>query len=137
MGKEKSLIDGIKSYTHIFFSSLTAASLTLAAFAVGCAAGRPDHFVGLLQPQAGTCDPPSRAELILDGSHVSFTPREGIISLDGALAADGSLNATATSNGMDHAPYRQTFIGKLAGDRVTGTYTTPRCRYSANLSAPR
>jgi hypothetical protein len=71
----------------------------------------------------------------LNESHVLFTPREGIISLDGVLAADGSIRASATTTGMDRAPYRQTFVGTLTGDRITGTYATPRCRYVANLSA--
>ena len=135
MGKEKILLNGIISYTPPRRRRLTAPSLGFAALAAACAAGPPDHFADLLQPQAGTCDPPSRAELILNNSHVLFTPREGIISLDGMLAADGTIRAAIVTNGMDHTPYRQTFIGSLIGDKATGSYTTPRCRYVVTLTA--
>ena len=137
MGKEKSLLNNIKSYLGAGRTARAAVCLTFAAFAAGCASGRPDHFAGPLQPQAGTCDPPARAELTLKGSHVLFSPREGILSLDGGLAADGTISATATTNGMNHTPYRQTFIGSLSGDHVTGTFTTPRCHYSVSLAATR
>jgi hypothetical protein len=137
MGKEKILSKRIKSYLDIGPPKLAAMGLTLAAFTAGCGANRPDHFAGPLQPLSGTCDPPGRGALVLNGSHVLFTPREGIVTLDGALAPDGSITASATSTGMDHTPYRQTFAGNLAGDRVTGTLTTPRCRYSVDLAATR
>src|SRR5271163_2128113 len=137
MGKEKIHLDSILSYLPADPRALTALCLCIAALAAGCAAGPPDHFAGLLQPQAGTCDPPGRAELILNESHVLFTPREGIIALDGTLAADGTIRASTVSNGMDHTPYRQTFNGQLTGDKVTGSYTTPRCRYAVTLTAPR
>jgi hypothetical protein len=137
MGKEKNHQNGIISYMRVWPPAIAALSLTMVAFAAGCAAGRPDHFAGLLQPQTGTCDPPGLAELILHDTHVLFTPHEGIISLTGVLAADGSIRASVTASGMDHTPYRQTFVGNLAGDRVIGTYITPRCRYLVNLAAPR
>jgi hypothetical protein len=135
MGKEKILFNDIISYTPTRRRAFMALGLSFAALAAACAAGPPDHFAGLLQPQAGTCDPPSRAELNLNNSRVLFTPREGIISLEGALAADGTIRATAVSNGMDRTPYGQTFIGSLTGEKVTGSYTTPRCRYAVTLSA--
>src|SRR5580698_7744628 len=135
MGKEKFLLNGIISYAPTRRRALTALSPSVAALGAACAAGPPDHFAGLLQPQAGTCDPPSRAELILSNSHVLFTPREGIISLDGTLAADGTIRAATVSNGMDRTPYRQTFIGSLTGEKVTGAYATPRCRYVVTLTA--
>ena len=135
MGKEKILLSGIMSYTPVATHVFSALCLGFAALAACCAAVPPDHFAGVLQPQAGTCDPPSRAALILSDSHVLFTPREGIISLDGTLAADGTIRAAAVSNGMDRTPYRQTFIGSLIGAKVTGSYTTPRCRYVVTLTA--
>ena len=135
MGKEKILLAGIISYMRLCPLALASISLSFAAFAAGCAASRMDHFAGLLVPEAGTCDPPSRAELTLNGSRVLFTPREGIISLEGVIAADGAIRAGAMSNGMDHAPYRQAFVGNLTGRLVIGTFTTPRCRYIANLTA--
>jgi len=135
MGKENFHVDGIISYTAIRFRARAALSLSFAALVASCATGRPDHFAGSLQPQAGTCDPPSRAALTLNDAHVVFTPHEGVVALDGVLAADGSIRATTLSNGMDRTPYRQTFVGSLAGDRVTGSYTTPRCRYTVTLTA--
>jgi hypothetical protein len=138
MGKEKNHLKCILSYTAAracAFAVLGAAITAVGGLIASCAAERPDHFAGVLQPQAGTCDPPGRAKLVLNGSHVLFTPREGIIILDGAVAADGTIRATATSNGMDRTPYRQTFTGNLAGDRVSGSYMTPRCRYTVTLMA--
>jgi hypothetical protein len=70
MGKEKIHLDSILSYLPADPRALTALGLCIAALAAGCAAGPPDHFAGLLQPQAGTCDLPGRAELILNESHV-------------------------------------------------------------------
>jgi hypothetical protein len=137
MGKEKILQNDNISYILLGRLAPAVIRLGFAALAAGCAVGRPDRFAGPLQPQAGTCDPPSRAELILNDSHVLFTPREGVISLEGALAADGTISANATSSGMDRTPYHQTFIGNLTGDRVTGTYSTQRCRYLATLAATR
>ncbi|MEJ0047571.1 MAG: hypothetical protein WDN04_16685 [Rhodospirillales bacterium] len=139
MGKEKILLSDIISYTRLrvgMFYAHALRSAVVAAVAVGCAASRPDHFTGTLQPQGGACDPPSRAWLTLTDTHVHFTPREGVITLDGSLAADGTMQADAIANGMDHTPYRQSFTGRLIGDQVTGTYITPRCRYAVTLSAP-
>jgi hypothetical protein len=137
MGKENFLTSGIISYSRHRRPTFVAYSLCCIAVAVGiigCAANRPGRFSGVLQPAAGTCDPAGSAFLTLDDTRIHFTPREGVITLDGTLVADGTIHADAISNGMDHAPYHQSFIGRLVGDQINGTYTTPRCNYTVTLS---
>ncbi len=131
MGKKKIQGRWKKSYTWIF----PPAALFAAACLAACAGGDPGPFAGSLRPTAGTCDPPGRAVLTIADSYVHFTPREGVITLDGRIAPNGAIEAQLASTTPDRHPYTLRCSGQMKGDKVTGTFVTPRCTYEANLSS--
>ncbi len=116
---------------------LSQEALLLALCAVGlaaCGANQPVTYAGDLTPIAGTCDPAGRAVLIKRGQYVAFTPRQGVLILNGKIGPGGQVAATAQTPGADRKPYQVKFAATLAGDAITGAYTTPRCRYAVKLS---
>jgi hypothetical protein len=113
--------------------SQAAAVMLLAALA-GCSANQPVTYAGDLTPTAGTCDPPARAVLIRRGHYVQFTPRQGVLILDGQVAPGGRISAEADRPGADGKPYRLLLQAALAGPAITGSYVTPRCRYAVKLA---
>lgn len=137
MGKQKILARGIFSCERALPAcrAVAIAALIVTAACACSGGGRIATFTGPIKPLAGTCNPPARAYLALNAPYVHFTPWEGVLTLDGTLAPDGTIQATAVTTGLDHVPYHQVLYASLAGDRITGTYITPRCRYQVALSA--
>jgi hypothetical protein len=135
MGKQKILPMGLISATRRNLIAPAIGTLLLVAL-TGCAGSQPDRFVGMLQPDSGTCDLPARAVLTINDRYVHFTPHEGVVTLDGTITADGSIHITATLTGLDHRPYPHSVTARVAGRTVTGIYQSPRCRYRFTLSAP-
>jgi hypothetical protein len=129
VGKEKMQMDGFLSYDRskrlILPLGLVLVVLT------GCA--QDTAYAGKLAPLAGTCDAGTRATLQRHGSVIQFTPQDGVLALDGTVTQSGQIVAVQQTLGMDRKPYRLSFTGQLTGDSITGTYVTPRCRYSAAL----
>ena len=83
-------------------------------------------------PEVPGC-PAGRATLVGNGGAVLFTPNEGTLSLDGSLAPGGTITAASTRIGADKKEYATRFAARLDGDRIAGTYTTPRCKYAVVL----
>ncbi len=111
---------------------LSQAILALAPAA--CAADAPTTYAGDLTPQAGACDPPSRAILVRRGANLQFTPTQGVLILSGQIAPSGQVLASLASQGADHKPYLLKLTAKLDGRTIVGTYATPRCRYAVHLN---
>jgi hypothetical protein len=100
----------------------------------GCAGDDRFTYAGDLTPTSGSCEPPGRAMLIRHGRYVQFTPRQGVLILDGQIAPDGQVTASLDTQGADRKPYHLILRAQLAANQVTGTYITPRCRYAVSLS---
>jgi len=92
------------------------------------------NYAGTLRPIAGTCDPTTQAVLTRRDTTIIFAPAAGTIELHGQLTADKNLAAQLTLTDPSKQPYNLSFQGQLDGNRIDGTYTTPRCRYAVNLS---
>ena len=103
-------------------------------FLAGACTAPTLNYAGTLRPIAGTCDPTEQAVLTRRDTTIIFAPAAGTIELHGQLTNDKNLAAQLTLTDPNKQPYRLTFQGQLDGKRVDGTYTTPRCRYTVNLS---
>ena len=112
-----------------------AALLAATCLLTACAGGPPTAYVGKLTPLAGTCDVLNRATVNRNGETVQFTPQEGVTVLEGTISRSGAIAASAQTMGMNRQPYRLAFTGVLHGQTMSGTYVTPRCRYSVLLQA--
>jgi hypothetical protein len=99
-----------------------------------CAGEERITYAGDLTPSSGTCDPPGRAALIRHGRYIQFTPRQGVLILDGQVAPDGKVTASLDTPGADRKPYHLTFDARLTSSTINGTYITPSCRYTVSLS---
>ena len=121
---------------HIrFLSYRPLAALAAAAFLSACAASTPTTYTGTLAPLAGTCDVLNRATLQRHAETVQFTPQDGVMVLEGTITPSGDISATEQTTGMDRKPYRLVFTGRVQGQAITGTYVSPRCRYTVSLQA--
>ena len=113
--------------------SLSGLVALAAASSLAACASEQASFAGDLTPVAGTCDAASRALLVKRGRYLQFTPRQGVLVLDGAVAADGKLAASLKTQGADRKPYPLSFTATLTGRDVSGEFVTPRCRYAVHL----
>ncbi len=120
-------------HTERLLSQSVLVLVTLALF--GCSADAPVTYAGDLTPTAGTCDPPGRAVLIRRGHYIQFTPRQGVLILDGQVSPAGQIAAETTAPGADRKPYCLALSATLSGQTVSGTYVTPRCRYTVEMRA--
>lgn len=135
-----------------------AVAALAAIFLTACAARGPaGRYVGEvtsvpLVPGA-VCTGKTQGVLDLADNRFVFVPTAGVLSLYGTLTSQGVLHGErsfaaakrgtdplAPSTGHDKkqasatAPSaRMLFDGHLAGDRIEGTFTTPRCRASVEL----
>ena len=78
----------------------------------------------------------SRASLVLRRTIVLFNPDESTWTLEGQAAPDGSLSAERDGVGVNKQPFKTIFSGHVTPSEVTGTYTTPRCTFTAALQPP-
>jgi hypothetical protein len=132
LGKEKMQLKSFLSYLRQAAGLAPLCCVVL----VACVPSLPNKFVGDLRPVGGSCDKGNRAVLTRAGSSVMFAPQDGVLVLDGRLSGKGEVSASLEVRGMNRAPYRLVFTGKVQEDRILGTYVTPRCRYDVTLAAP-
>jgi hypothetical protein len=104
----------------------------LALLPLAACAAATQNYAGDVRPIAGTCDPASQAVLTIRNRSIIFAPASGTTLLRGERSGQ-STNASLTLTDPNKHPYQLTFQGTLEGDTITGTYTTPRCRYAAAL----
>lgn len=102
--------------------------------ACGVSAASDGRWLGTMTPDPATpgCET-GRASLVATHGTVLFTPNEGTLMLQGAAAPDGLVTAVRTTTGADKKPYALRLAARLDGDRITGTYATPRCSYAVTL----
>lgn len=105
--------------------------LVLAALVAAACQAVPTRYVG---PVAG-CGAATRGLLDIEGSHVLFTPDEGILVLRGTIAADGTIRAEGKSPGPD-APLLR-FAGHRGADRIDGTLSGDGCERTVALTPPK
>jgi hypothetical protein len=132
VGKEKMQAHGKKS-DRVLTPGLTALLLAALSGASACSGTPTVTYTGEVRPLAGVCEPTQHGILTITGSAVQFGPSQGVTILKGRLGAGGTLTAASDAPGMDRKPYHLSLTSTVQGDAVTGTYVTPRCRYSVNL----
>lgn len=113
---------------------------TLLLLSIGLAACAPRQETRSWRGPVTPTDPgplckESRGLLQVTGDALMFLPDEGTWLLSGKLSPDGHIDITRTASGADKKPYVTQLTAILAGNEVTGTYTTPRCRFTVRLSA--
>lgn len=84
-------------------------------------------------PASGACRA-SHASLRLHDGQALFVPDETTWTLSGTAQPGGAVQAERTGSGADKKPYATRFAGTWTLGAVTGTYTTPRCAYTVELS---
>jgi len=111
---------------------------------VGCGASlsREARYTGPVTPARGACpaaDPnrPAGGTLTVQGDRVGFAPDDGALVIQGTIAPDGTVTARRDESGANGRPYQMSLQAKQQGDSVTGTFTTPRCRYNVALTRVR
>ncbi len=92
------------------------------------------NYAGPLRPIAGTCDPTTQAVLTRRDTTIIFAPAAGTLFLQGKLSEQKNLAASLILTDPNKQPYHLSFLGLLDGTHISGTYTTPRCRYAADLT---
>ncbi len=111
--------------------------LTLLLLLAGCAsppASTDGQWFGDMMPdQAAPNCSPGRASLVLRGDAALFTPNEGTQTLTGTITPEGMVTATRSTLAADKKPYIVTLAAHVQGGLISGTYATPRCRYTVKL----
>ncbi len=106
------------------------------AVLAGCAGLLPAadvRYVGHIVPE-GTCGAESPATLVVRAGRFNFTPTDGVLLIAGAVGSDGTVAGQLVTPGVDHKPFAMTLAAKITGADVSGSYVTPRCRFSVALS---
>ena len=112
----------------------------LALLLAGCGGGASGRYVGNLTTAQGNCgvgvDPQGKATatLMIRGKDVEFAPTDGVVVLPGHVNGAGHVLAGSNATGADKKPFPQVFEGERDGERVRGTFATPLCRASVDLS---
>lgn len=111
--------------------------LTLLLLLAGCAsptASTDGEWFGDMTPeQAAPNCLPGRASLLSKRGALLFNPNEGTQTLSGTMTPDGTAAATQSTTGADKKPYVATLAARVEDGSITGTYATPRCRYTVRL----
>lgn len=107
--------------------------LVLAACAGPTASTDGEWFGDMTPDQTAPSCPPGRASLVSRRAAALFTPDEGTQTLNGTVTPEGMVTATRSTTGADKKPYTVTFTAHMENDSITGTYASPRCRYTVRL----
>ena len=103
-------------------------------------AGAPElggRWTGTLHTLQGVCPDRNNSTLLIDRTHVSFTPADGVLVLQGRVGRDPAhLHAQLSLPGVDHKPVPMVFEGHPEGAAIVGLYGTPGCRASIRLERP-
>jgi hypothetical protein len=132
-----------RSALPFIFIALAPIALTSVLAACGTHAVREDRFTGTL---SGCGDTP--ATLVTGPEHFSFTPSDGVLVVTGEVSPDGrfagSLTIGAASpdkpsdskGGVEKKkePFVLRVEGQVSGDAASGSYATPRCQATFQLT---
>ena len=106
------------------------------AVLAGCAGVLPGstvRYTGHIVPE-GTCGAESPATLVVRGGRFDFTPTDGVLLIAGTVAEDGTVAGQLITPGVDRKPFAMKLAAKIVGAEVTGSYITPRCRFTVALN---
>ncbi len=112
----------------------------LATTLASCGVASDGRYAGRVVTTQGDCglgfDPQGNATatLTLRGGEAQFSPTDGVAVLPGHVDGAGHVLAGSNATGADKKPFPQVFDGSRAGERVHGTFATPRCRASVDLT---
>ncbi len=97
----------------------------------------PSHrYVGTATPsRPGPLCPTTKAEAQVRDGVMLLAPDDGTWTLQGSLAADGTVAADKTIQAASKQPWTTMFQGRWTPTDITGTYTTPRCTFSIALKS--
>jgi hypothetical protein len=98
----------------------------------GCGYGPAPHLVRYVGPLP-SCGL-ATATLARQGPGFAFSPGDGVLSIQGAVAADGGFSGTLNTQAPDKPAFLLTVSGRIAEDSATIDYATPRCRAHAVLA---
>lgn len=117
----------------IRFMHRLALLLLLAACASPTASTDGEWLGDMTPDQASPGCPPGRASLVSKRAAALFTPNEGTQTLTGTITPEGTVTAIRSTTGADKKPYTVTLAARIGNGSITGTYATPRCRYTVRL----
>ncbi len=112
------------------------AMLAGCAVLAGCAGVGPGsvaRYTGQIVPESA-CGAASPATLVVRAGRFDFTPTDGVLLIAGAVADDGTVAGQLVTPGVDRKPFAMVLAARIIGTAVTGSYTTPRCRYTVALN---
>lgn len=91
-------------------------------------------YLGSINPTgpSNSCVP-GQATLTIQNGQILFVPNDATWTLEGTADLDGKLQAEHTGRGANKQPYSTRFTGTWTTQTVSGTYTTTKCTYAANL----
>lgn len=83
---------------------------------------------------AGASCPKLHGTLIVQRDDVVFTPNEGTWTLEGK-AVGNVVEASHSRPSFDHKTYDTALKATLSDTKAVGTYVTPTCTYTVDLTA--
>lgn len=94
------------------------------------------RWIGPVTPKAPspTCEKSRGVLDISANDKVVFAPTEATWLLTGTLTPPATIIATKTQPGADKRPYTTRLDATLNASNITGTYATPRCTYTVDLT---
>jgi hypothetical protein len=111
-----------------------AAFVMLAALAACTAASpRQARYSGTMTPDSA-CGATEKATLTVVKDTASFAANDGAVVVPATVAQGGKLAGQRVLIGGDKKPFPLSLDGTVTDDVFTGTYTTPRCRFSLLLT---
>jgi hypothetical protein len=109
-------------------------ALTLAA--CSGAASHQTRYSGTMTPESA-CGTAEKATLTVTKGSASFAANDGAVVVPATIAPDGKLAGQRVLIGGDKKPFPLSLDGTVTDDVATGTYATPRCRFSLLLTRVR
>ena len=94
------------------------------------------RYTGTLTPDT-SCGAAGHATLTVMNGRADFSPNDGAQLIPGEVSADGTLSGRLDRTGADNKPFPLPIEGKVTDEVATGSYATPRCRFSLLLTRTR
>jgi hypothetical protein len=108
------------------------ALLLLGLAGCGGSASQETRYIGAVTPD-GACGQASRGTLTTAKGRFTFAPSDGVLLVQGEVAADGALSGTLATTGADRKPFVMRLTGTADGAHVVARFVTPRCGYDVRL----
>jgi hypothetical protein len=111
-----------------------ASSLYICVATTGCSIQhRPKlQYSGQLTSTSSSC-PKTRGTLIIQRDDVVFAPDDGTWTLDGKVSGS-AVSASNSRPSFDHKTFATELKGTMTDKQVLGTYSTPSCTYTVDLT---